>query len=901
VRDAYQVAKVRAAEAALMALVPEGELMRRAAAGLAAVSAGLLADAAGGVYGGRAVILAGTGDNGGDALYAGALLARRGAAVTAVQAGARLHAGGAAELRAAGGRLIAAEPGGPGREAREAIARADLILDGLLGIGGRGGLREPYATLARLAADAARAVTVAVDLPSGIDADTGTVEGPAVRADVTVTFGAVKPGLLIDPGQGHAGVVELIDIGLRPYLDGGPDASAPQAADIAGLLPHPSAESDKYRRGVIGLLVGSDRYTGAALLATGGAVRGGAGMVRLATYPAAAAAVRQLHPEVVITELPADARVPAAGKDQSSRTDAGFQFPADVGRVQAWVAGPGMGTSDEAAARLAGVLATDLPVLIDADGLSLLARHRDLLPRPAPTLLTPHAGELGRLLGADPADVAARRAEHARRAAAEFGACVLLKGSTTVIAPAGGLGPVLVNTTGTSWLATAGTGDVLAGLAGALLAQGLLPPEAAITAAYLHGLAARLAAGGEDGAAGEAPISAADVVGALPRAFRVLLRPRTTMVSVSHAEASVELGAIEANVAALCAHVAPAAVMAVVKADGYGHGAVPAARAALRGGAGWLGVVHVAEALELRRAGLDAPVLVLMAIAEQAHADAIAAAVDLSAGSAEMVRRLAAAAAVAGRPARVHLKADTGLSRGGATPADWPAVLAAAREEQDRGRLAVIGLWSHFASADDPGNPCIEAQLGVFKRALAVAEGAGITPAVRHIANTAAALDVPAAHYDLVRIGGGTYGLATLPGGAPPWLRPALTLRARLSLVKRVPAGTGVSYGHRYTTTRETTLGLVPLGYADGVPRAAAGLPLVFARGRRWPIAGTVCMDQFVIDLGDEPAAAGDEVVLFGPGDDGEPTAQEWADALGTISYVMATGIGARVERSYRD
>jgi len=368
-----------------------------------------------------------------------------------------------------------------------------------------------------------------------------------------------------------------------------------------------------------------------------------------------------------------------------------------------------------------------------------------------------------------------------------------------------------------------------------------------------------------------------------------------------HAEASVELGAITRNIAALRDHAAPAAVMAVVKANGYGHGAVPAARAAVRGGADWLGVVHVAEALQVRRAGIDAPLLCLMAIGSDNHAEAIAADVDLAAGSPGMVRRLAAAAEVAGRPARVHLKADTGLSRGGATAADWPAVLAAARQAQADGSILVVGVWSHFASADEPGNPSIEAQLAAFKEALALAESAGITPQVRHIANTAAALDVPQARYDLVRIGGGTYGLATLPGGAPAWLRPAMTLRARLVMVKRVPAGTGVSYGHRYTTARETTLGLVPLGYADGIPRAAAGRLLVAARGRRWPIAGTVCMDQLVVDFGDEPVAEGDEVVLFGAGDDGEPTAQEWGEALGTISYEVVTGIGSRVPRSHHE
>jgi alanine racemase len=367
----------------------------------------------------------------------------------------------------------------------------------------------------------------------------------------------------------------------------------------------------------------------------------------------------------------------------------------------------------------------------------------------------------------------------------------------------------------------------------------------------------------------------------------------------SHARASIDLDVIAGNVAAVRERVAPTAVMAVVKAGGYGHGAVPAARAAVRGGADWLGVVHVAEALELRAAAIDSPLLCLMAIASDDHRAAIAAGVDLSAGSADMVRRIAAAAAEAGRPARVHLKADTGLSRGGATAADWPRVLDTAIEAEAAGLLSVAGLWSHFASADEPGNTSVAAQLDAFEAALEAAKKLGVTPEVRHIANTAATLEVPQARYDLVRVGGGIYGLSTLPGGPPRWLRPAMTLRARLVLVKRVPAGTGVSYGHRYVTPRETTLGLVPLGYADGVPRTATGLPLLFARGRRWPIAGTVCMDQLVVDFGDEPVAVGDEVVLFGPGDDGEATAQEWGDTLGTISYEIVTGIGGRVPRSY--
>ena len=555
-RYAHRVSKVRTAEQALMAQLPPGALMQRAAAGLASVSVGLL----GKVPGSRVVVLAGSGDNGGDALFAGARLASRGAAVLAVTAGSRVHEQGAAALRAEGGRLASADDDA----VPAAIGAADLILDGLLGIGGRGGLREPQASLAGLAAGSS-AVVVAVDLPSGVAADTGVVEGPAIQADVTVTFGTLKPGLLIDPGAGYAGVVELIDIGLGPYLDS-PDASALQAPDVGALLPQPGGDSDKYRRGVAGIVAGSERFTGAAALAVGGAIRGGAGMVRLVSAAQAVAVVRLLWPEAVITVTGQD--IPA-GEDVHS-----------AGRVQAWVVGPGMGTDDQARDRLAAVLASDVPVLVDADGLTLLAAHKSLLSRDAPTLLTPHAGELGRLLGADPADVESHRLEHARKAAASLGATVLLKGSTTVIATPdgrsaasqggisqrgttqdeggqvegsqdggsqGGLPPVRVNPTGTSWLATAGTGDVLSGLAGSLLAQGLEVGEAAAVAAYLHGLAARLAAAGagarpapavepssggwditnpEDPRAGyaEAPIGAADVVGALPDAIRSVRR-----------------------------------------------------------------------------------------------------------------------------------------------------------------------------------------------------------------------------------------------------------------------------------------------------------------------------------------------------------------------------------------
>jgi hydroxyethylthiazole kinase-like uncharacterized protein yjeF len=500
VRSAHAVAQVRAAEQGLMATLPPGVLMSRAVAGLASSCARLLSQ----VYGARVAVLAGSGDNGGDALFAGAALARRGAAVTAIAAGSRMHEQAATALRQAGGRVVPAEgtddEGGGGAGA--AIDSADLIIDGLLGIGGRGGLRPPAAVLAERTERARQdgAIVVAVDLPSGVDADTGVVAGAAIRADVTVTFGTWKPGLLIDPGASHAGTVEFADIGLGSWL-GGPAVRTLQAADVAALLPRPTAESDKYRRGVLGVLAGSDRYPGAAVLATGSAIHGGAGMVRLASSGAARSAVRLHWPEVVMAEVD-----PAAPRESIEA----------AGRVQAWAAGPGIGTGPDAAGLLAAVLATSLPVLVDADGITILAGDRDLLRRDAPTLITPHAGELSRLTGAPRESIEARRLEHAASAAAQLGVTVLLKGSTTVIASPDGE-PALVNATGSSWLATAGSGDVLTGLAGALLAQGVPAAAAAAAAAYLHGIAGRLAAR-------DAPIGASDLIAALPDAIRTVTR-----------------------------------------------------------------------------------------------------------------------------------------------------------------------------------------------------------------------------------------------------------------------------------------------------------------------------------------------------------------------------------------
>ncbi|MER5647147.1 alanine racemase [Streptosporangium sp. NPDC002524] len=368
------------------------------------------------------------------------------------------------------------------------------------------------------------------------------------------------------------------------------------------------------------------------------------------------------------------------------------------------------------------------------------------------------------------------------------------------------------------------------------------------------------------------------------------------------AEARVDLSAIRENLALLASHAPGAEVMVAVKADAYGHGLVPVARACLEAGAGRLGTAYVREALELRAAGVTAPILAWILPPGEPLERAVEQDVELSAGSVATADAIAGAAAGAGRTARVHLKADTGMSRGGASAADWAALVDRALRHRAEGTIEIVGLWSHFACADIPGDPSVAAQLAAFEEALLVAEkaGAGGSHVVRHIANSAALLTLPQARYDLVRPGLAAYGLSPVPQLGDFGLRPAMTLTARIALVKRVPAGSGVSYGHLYITDRETTLGLVPLGYADGVLRHATNLAEVLAGGRRRRVAGRVCMDQFMIDVGDDPLAEGDEVILFGDGSRGEPTAQEWADSLGTITHEIVTRIGSRVPRVYR-
>jgi alanine racemase len=374
----------------------------------------------------------------------------------------------------------------------------------------------------------------------------------------------------------------------------------------------------------------------------------------------------------------------------------------------------------------------------------------------------------------------------------------------------------------------------------------------------------------------------------------------------ARAEVVVDLGALAANVGTLRARAAAPLMMTVVKADGYGHGLVESARAARAGGADWLGVAVAEEAVALREAGDTGPVLCWLSAPGDDWTRVVDAGVDVTAYSVRHVAEIATAARSLGTRARVQLKVDTGLSRGGATAEDWPALVAAAADAEQAGAVQVTGVWSHLACSDEPDHPANDAQERAFVAALQVVDAVGIEPEVRHLSNSAAALLRPWSGYDLVRCGIASYGLSPAPEvvtAAELGLVPAMTARARLAMVKRVRAGAGVSYGHTWTARRDTVLGLVPVGYGDGVPRHASSTAQALAAGARRDVAGRVCMDQLVLDLGDGEAARaaveGDPVVLFGTGEDGAPTAQDWAEACGTIAYEIVTRIGGRFVRRH--
>ncbi|MQS37442.1 alanine racemase [Streptomyces katsurahamanus] len=368
--------------------------------------------------------------------------------------------------------------------------------------------------------------------------------------------------------------------------------------------------------------------------------------------------------------------------------------------------------------------------------------------------------------------------------------------------------------------------------------------------------------------------------------------------------AEIDLAALRANVRSLRARAPRAALMAVVKSDGYGHGALPCARAALEAGATWIGTATPQEALALRAAGIQGRIMCWLWTPGDPWREGVEADLDMSVSALWALTEVTAAARAAGRTARIQLKADTGLGRNGCQPADWPELVAAALAAEAEGTVKITGLWSHFACADEPGHPSIAHQLTAFREMVAYAEKEGVDPEVRHLANSPAALTLPEAHFDLVRTGVAMYGVSPSPElgtSEELGLRPVMTLAASVALVKRVPAGHGVSYGHHYITEDETTLALIPVGYGDGIPRHASGRGPVLVGGRRYSAAGRIAMDQFIVDLGGQKIDEGAEALLFGPGTRGEPTAEDWAQAADTIAYEIVTRIGKRVPRVYLD
>lgn len=371
---------------------------------------------------------------------------------------------------------------------------------------------------------------------------------------------------------------------------------------------------------------------------------------------------------------------------------------------------------------------------------------------------------------------------------------------------------------------------------------------------------------------------------------------------MQRAMADINLAAIGSNVIRVRSAAPDALLLAVVKADGYGHGMVASARVARAAGADYLGVALPTEAIDVRESGDGGRLLCWLYTPTDDLTECIERDVDLSVSSVESLEQVCVAAQRSRRRARIHLKVDTGLGRNGAPPADWPHLVAGARGRQDDGLVEVTGIWSHLACSDEPDSPVTGRQVAVFREALELAHGGGLTPELRHLANSGGVFAHPDTHFDMVRCGISLYGLTPGPAvgtSAALGLIPAMTVTAELAAVKRVPGGHGVSYGHRYRTKRATQLALIPVGYGDGVPRSGSNRIPVQIGGQHFTVSGTIAMDHMVVDIGDTRAKPGDEVFLFGSGRDGEPTADDWAVAAGTINYEIVTRLGPRIPRRH--
>src|SRR6476661_7091308 len=833
----YDAVEMRALDAAAIDLgIPAAVLMERAGVGAAHEIMSRFPDCR------RFATVAGTGNNGGDGFVVARHLLAAGLEPEVLLTGpaTRLSAESRGNLDVAERLGVPVHRRPSQAQLRRTLRGAEVVIDALFGTGFRGAPRPAAARLIESINAAGRPV-VALDIPSGVDASDGTVAGAAVTAELTVTFHGPKVGLIVAPGCRHAGAVVVADIGIPPQLES-PTWSALATRSLIDLVPRKQHGTSKYGAGSVLVVGGSEGMSGAPLLAARAALRAGAGIAWVAVPASVAAQVGAAQPELMVRALPG-----------------GLEL---ADRAGALALGPGLGRSVEAQGMVRSLAQRHRgPLVIDADGLFALAgKLATTARRRTPAVLTPHEGEMARLLGREPEWVASNRLAAVREAAAAAKAVVLLKGADTLVAAPGG-DRVVVSVSDTPGLATAGSGDVLTGVVAAMLAKGLDPWTAACCGAVMHARAGRIAAEaiGPDG---------------ISRAQRL-----------SRATVTIDLSAIAANVGMLRDLVAPAEVWAVVKADGYGHGASAVGGAALAAGATRLCVATWEEARALRDALPEAPVLVMSPLAPGEEADL--AGVEVAVSSVESFARLRAATR---EPLGVHVKVDTGMGRWGMAEDEARRV---ADEIGGSSLLRLSGLMSHLSSADDDADHT-RRQLERFRQ---FAEGLPDCP--RHVANSAGALGYPEARFDAVRCGIAIYGLSPFgDDSAARGLAPALRLESYVAQLKLLEPGEGAGYGRRFVADRPTWIGLVPAGYADGVPRLLSGRMDVLVRGRRRRVAATISMDQLTFVVGEQcDVELGDPVVLIGS-DGGERIgAEEWAARSDTIAYEIVCDIAPRRRR----
>jgi len=922
--------------------VPGLRLMETAGRAVAEVAARLAQPGA------SITILAGKGNNGGDGLVAARYLARRGLDVEVILAepGETFTGEALANLKALveGGLARPRVFAGSSTDLSPRLAGSAVVIDALLGTGAKGAPRGPAAALIGLLNEAGgrdstrRPFVLSVDLPSGLDADTGQAPGPCVRADATVALGGIKLGLVLPEAAGYVGRLYLAPIGLPETCLGRPSTHWLLPGEAGAFLPTRPRAGHKGTFGHVWIVAGSPGYTGAAVLAGLGALRSGSGLATVVCPEGCREVVAIALPELLTRGLPqgSDGRLPGAAAGDLALVLAGTTR--EAAPKASLVIGPGLGATPDIAAFVAATLrgpGRRLPVVLDADALNAMALAgpdavTSLLAAAARIVVTPHPGEMARLTGLPTATIQADRLGSARRAAAAWGVIVVLKGAGTVVASPDG--QAWVNATGNPAMASAGSGDVLAGAIGSLLAQGCSPLEAALAGVSAHGLAGDLAAR-EIGGRG---LLVSDIAHRLPRALEAMTGPDGQYGPVAvelpldpgrhqasgpgyrwealHRPtwAEISLDAVTENSRRLVNLAAPAAVMAVVKADAYGHGAVECARAVLDGGAVWLGVAALEEAIELRRAGITAPILILSA-STPVQAEAIVAH-DLTAVVFELeaAGALAAAGRHLGLTARAHLKVDTGMGRLGVTPDQEGVELAVCLSGLDG--LTLEGVYTHFATSDEADTTFTHRQASLFDAFLEGCAREGLAFRWRHAANSAGLMGFPETAHNLVRVGLTLYGL--YPSGEVDRSRldliPAMTWKSRLIQVKIVPAGTSISYGREHVTDHPTRIGTLPLGYADGYRRILSGRGRVLVRGVSCPVLGRVCMDHFMVCLDTVPEAQpGDEVVLMGrQAHSGGPSpaaflppvaigAEELAATCQTISYDIVSTVGRRVPRVF--